>query len=102
MTVEEIRNLPRECLGVRDVAEWLGCDPQRVRDFLDMEDEKPIEMRSVLFPHCKIGNRHRIPRDGFLRWVTGDLNPVTECLRTMGMGDSGAGIVPEKYERPEG
>lgn len=72
MTVAEMRNLDRERISVREAAEVLGCSPQRLRDGLDIDDERPIAERRYLFPHCKVGNRRCIMREGFLRWVAGD------------------------------
>ena len=73
MTLEEMRNLKRESISVKEAAEIIGCSPQRLRDGLDIDEERPVEMRRYLFPHCKQGNRHSIMRRGFLRWVDGTM-----------------------------
>lgn len=73
MTLAQMRSLDRERISVREAAEILGCSPQRLRDGLDIDDERPVEMRRYLFPHCKVGNRRSIMREGFLRWVDGTM-----------------------------
>lgn len=74
MTIEDIRNLKRESISVAEAADIIGCTPQLLRDGLDIDDERPVEMRRYLFPHCKVGNRRSIMREGFLRWVEGTMN----------------------------
>jgi hypothetical protein len=74
MTMEDIRNLKRESISVAEAADIIGCTPQLLRDGLDIDDERPVEMRRYLFPHCKVGNRRSIMREGFLRWVEGTMN----------------------------
>lgn len=71
MTLEDMRSLKREYISVQEASQIIGCDPQRLRDGLDIDEERPVNMRRYLFPHCKIGNRHSIMRIGFLRWVEG-------------------------------
>lgn len=71
MTLEQMRNLDRERISVQEAAEIIGCSPQLLRDGLDIDDERPVEMRRYRFPHCKVGNRRSIMREGFLRWVDG-------------------------------
>ena len=66
-----------EWMTVKEVSDMIGCSPQRLRDALDIDDDLPIDRRRFLFPHCKVGDRRRISREGFDRWMRGDLNPVT-------------------------
>ena len=73
MTLAQMRGLDRERISVREAAEILGCSPQRLRDGLDIDDERPVEIRRYLFPNCKVGNRRSIMREGFLRWVDGTM-----------------------------
>lgn len=73
MTLDEMRRLDRESISVKEAAQVIGCSPQLLRDGLDIDEERPIEMRRYLFPHCKIGNRHSIMRAGFIRWAEGKL-----------------------------
>lgn len=73
MTLEQMRTLDRERISVQEAAEVIGCSPQLLRDGLDIDEERPVAMRRYLFPHCKVGNRHCIMREGFLRWVDGTM-----------------------------
>lgn len=73
MTLAEMQKSDSPYISIRDAAEVLGCNPQRLRDMLDIDEERPREMRRFLFPHCKVGNRRRIMREGFLRWVDGTM-----------------------------
>ena len=73
MTVDEMRNLERDSVSVKEAAEVIGCAPQRLRDMLDIDEERPLEQRRFLFPHCKVGNKRHIMRDGFIRWADGDI-----------------------------
>lgn len=73
MTLTELRSLDRDSISVKEAADVIGCSPQRLRDGLDIDEERPINMRRYLFPHCKVGNKHTIMRDGFLRWCAGDI-----------------------------
>lgn len=77
MTLNEMMDYEEEIVSIYDVAPILGCDPQKLRDALDIDDELPLDRRKFLFPHCKIGNRRKIGRIGFIRWISGDINPVT-------------------------
>lgn len=72
MTLNGMERLEREHISLAEAADVLGCDPQKLRDQLDLDDELPMEMRKIRFPHCKIGNRRRIMRIGFIRWVRGE------------------------------
>ena len=81
MTLEELKTSERAFVTVYDVAPIIECDPQKLRDALDIDEEQPVEMRRFLFPHCKVGNRRKIGREGFLRWISGDLNPVEVIFR---------------------
>ena len=76
MTLNEMLESEDETVSIYDVAPILGCDPQKLRDALDIDEERPVEMRRFLFPHCKVGNRRKIGRIGFIRWIQGDLNPA--------------------------
>ena len=73
MTLAQMRTLDRERISVQEAAEIIGCSPQLLRDGLDIDEERPVAMRRYLFPHCKVGNRHCIMREGFLRWVDGTM-----------------------------
>ena len=76
MTLNQMESLDRDYVTVHEAADVLGCAPQRLRDALDIDEEKPVEMRRFLFPHCKVSNRRHIMREGFIRWARGaELKP---------------------------
>ena len=72
MTLTCMERLDREHISLTEASDILGCDPQKLRDQLDLDDELPMEMRKIRFPHIKVGNRQRIMRIGFIRWVRGE------------------------------
>ena len=72
MTLYTMERLDSEHISLSEASDILGCDPQKLRDQLDLDDELPVEMRKIRFPHVKIGNRQRIMRIGFIRWVRGE------------------------------
>lgn len=69
MTLEEIESMDRNVLTVRQVAEFLGKDPQVIRDQAERDP------KYLGFPICKAGHSYCIPRIGFICWVKG-LTPV--------------------------
>lgn len=85
MTLYAMEQLDREHISLTEASDILGCDPQKLRDQLDLDDELPADMRKIRFPHIKIGNRRRIIRIGFIRWVRG------ETLRPELPGEDGDG-----------
>lgn len=89
MTLNEMLESEDETVSICDVAPILGCDPQKLRDALDIDEERPVEMRRFLFPHCKVGNRRKIGRIGFIRWIQGDLNPAAVIWK---MKDGGGAV----------
>jgi hypothetical protein len=66
MRISDLEGLDRDYITVKEAAEIIGCSPQRLRDGLDIDPDR------YLFPHCKVGNRHHIMREGFIRWAKGD------------------------------
>ena len=92
MSLDEMQKSNSPYVSIRDAAEVLGCNPQRLRDMLDIDEERPREMRRFLFPHCKVGNRRRIMREGFLRWVDGTMlfEDVYGMSRMIGGEDHGS------------
>lgn len=89
MTLNEMMESEDETVSIYDVAPILGCDPQKLRDALDIDEERPVEMRRFMFPHCKVGNRRKIGRIGFIRWIQGDLNPAAVIWKMKNEGDVG-------------
>ena len=64
MTLEEIRTATADMLTPADIAPILGSDPQTIR--LAAQTNPAC----VGFPFTMIGNRMKIPREGFLYWMT--------------------------------
>lgn len=87
MTPSELIASDKAVISVYDAAEILECDPQNLRDALDIDDELPIEMRKFPFPHCKVGNRRKICREGFIRWMQGELNPAAVIWKIKNGGE---------------
>lgn len=69
MTLEDIENLDSNTLTVKQVAEFLGKDPQVIRDQAEREP------KFLGFPICKAGHSYCIPRVGFIRWAKG-MTPI--------------------------
>lgn len=88
MTLSELEKSDHAFVSVYDVGPILECDPQKLRDALDIDDDLPIENRRFLFPHCKVGNRRKIGREGFIRWLKGDLNPMVMVWKMKNGGGS--------------
>ena len=76
MTLAEIERLTCNTLTVKQVAEFLGKDPQVIRDQAEREP------KYLGFPICKAGHSYCIPRLGFIAWVNGMI-PVI-ALKTGG------------------
>ncbi len=66
MTIDEIRVTDKPMLSPVDVAEVLGSDPQTIRLTAKMAPER------VGYPFTFTGNRMKIPRIGFIRWMEGN------------------------------
>ena len=73
MTLAEIEAMDRDVLTVKQVSEFLGCDPQLIRD----EAEK--NPKYLGFPVAKIGHSYKIPKAGFINWAKG-LVPVIQVV----------------------
>ena len=65
VTLAELEALDSNTLTVKQVAEYLGKDPQIIRDQAEREP------KYLGFPICKAGHSYCIPRLGFIAWVTG-------------------------------
>lgn len=68
MTYEEILKTDKPFLTPSDVAEVLGCKPYSV----NLQAREDIG--KLGFPASLIGTRVRIPRLGFINWITGGNN----------------------------
>lgn len=65
MTLKDIEMLSTNTLTVKQVAEFLGKDPQVIRDQAEREP------KYLGFPICKAGRSYSIPREGFVAWAKG-------------------------------
>lgn len=65
MTLDELREYPREYLTPAQVAQILGCDPQDIRLQAHRCPEK------LGFNVAVIGTRVKVPRLAFIRWMEG-------------------------------
>ena len=67
MTLADIEAMTCNTLTVKQVAEFLGKDPQVIRDQAEREP------KYLGFPICKAGRSYCIPRIGFIAWVKGTI-----------------------------
>ena len=81
MTMAELEAMTGNTLTVKQVAEFLGKDPQVIRDQAEREP------RYLGFPICKAGHSYCIPRLGFIAWAKGnvpmlvvDYKPIGKCI----------------------
>lgn len=63
MTIREVEALEREVLRPADVAAVLGIHPQCINEM--------AKAGTLPFPYIRSGNRTKIPKAGFLRWMQG-------------------------------
>ena len=66
MTLDQLESMACNTLTVKQVAEFLGKDPQIIRDQAEREP------RYLGFPICKAGHSYTSPRLGFIAWVKGE------------------------------
>lgn len=71
MTLAEIEAMDCNLLTVKQVAEFLGCDPQLIRD------EASKSPALLGFSISKVGHSYKIPRVAFVNWAKG-LVPVIQ------------------------
>ena len=81
MTIEDIKKLDKDILTPADVAPLLHCDPNVIR----LQAKQDI--KQLGFPASKIGTRIKIPKEGFIKWITN-------------FGFQGGGI-PIEFEKDE-
>ena len=65
MTITDIENMTCNTLTVKQVSEFLGKDPQVIRDQAEREP------KYLGFPICKAGHSYCVPRIGFIARVKG-------------------------------
>lgn len=73
MTLKQIEEMDSNTLTVAQVSEFLGCSPQLVRD------EASKDPRYLGFPISKVGHSFKIPREGFIAWVKGQV-PIMQIV----------------------
>ena len=73
MTLAEIEALESNTVSVKQAAEYLGCDPQLIRD------EASKNPKYLGFPIAKVGHAFKIPKEGFVNWAKG-LIPVMQIV----------------------
>ena len=66
MTLEDVRTLKKDTLPPAIVADVLDCDPQYIRIAARQCPER------LGFPVARMGNRVKIPRLAFIRWMEGE------------------------------
>ena len=67
MTISDLKNSAADFISAEDAAEVIGCNPQSLRSQAQADPKK------LGFPVVVIGARVRIPRLGFIAFVTGGL-----------------------------
>lgn len=72
MTYQEIMNSDKMFLLTEDVAELLGCKAYSINAQAQQDPAK------LGFPVCVTGSRVRIPRLGFLHWMTYGITRLVE------------------------
>ena len=78
MTFDEIAQSDKDFLTPEDVSGVLGCHPYSINV------QAKEDIGKLGFPATKIGTRVRIPRLGFIRWMTYGNAPVaTEKTEAM-------------------
>lgn len=71
MTLVQLEEMTCNTLTVKQVAEFLGKDPQVIRDQAERDP------KCLGFPICKAGHSYCVPRIGFICWVKG-MTPVIQ------------------------
>lgn len=69
MTIHDIECMDSNVLTVKLVADFLGKDPQVIRDQAEREP------KALGFPICKAGHSYCIPKAGFVNWYNG-MTPI--------------------------
>ena len=77
MTLADIEQMTCNTLTVKQVATFLGKDPQVIRDQAEREP------KYLGFPICKAGRSYSIPRIGFIAWAKG-MTPVIAYMDRTG------------------
>lgn len=67
MNLEEIKKSDREWLTPREVAKCLGCNPYAI------SQQAARDASQLGFPVIKIGQRVKIPKRAFIKFMEGEL-----------------------------
>ena len=89
MTLSDIEKIPREYIIPREAAAVLGCTPY----YINVAAKKCPE--KLGFPVFKSGNRVKIPKAAFIKFMTGEANSYGKT------GNHNAGIHGKKNQRDE-
>lgn len=76
MTLHDLEQMTCNTLTVKQVAEFLGKDPQIIRD------QAAREPKLLGFPICQAGHSWCIPREGFIAWAKGQTPVIAYMERT--------------------
>ena len=66
LTIDDIEKLDKAFLTVQEVATFMKCSPQLIRD------QAEADPKFLGFPISKICHRYRIPKNGFVTWYKGE------------------------------
>ena len=66
MTLKDVIAMDKDFLTPAEVASVLNCAPQLIR----FQAAKEPELLGFHF--CKVGNRIKIPRESFIKWMQGN------------------------------
>jgi hypothetical protein len=69
-TLDDIEAIPKSMLAVMDVREYLGCDANTFR--IQAREDKKNRTDSFGFPVMVIGNRIKIPKEPFIKFMRGE------------------------------
>ena len=73
LTLKEIEAMECNTLSIKTASEYLGCDPQLLRD------EARKNPKYLGFPIVQIGHSFKIPKEGFVNWAKGMI-PVMQIV----------------------
>lgn len=63
MTLQDIISMDKDILTPAEVAAVIGCSPQAIRS-------QVMQCPDLIgFHFCKVGNRIKIPRESFIKWM---------------------------------
>lgn len=75
MTLDDLERMDCNTLTVKQVADFLGKDPQTIRDQAEREP------KFLGFPICKAGHSYCIPRIGFINWYKGQTPMIVWSMK---------------------